>query len=248
MEFATELKACLLSLHAKLSPESITNLLSDQVLVETPMMSAIGRKSLAQAFDYIQHPAYRGYQLDQIIVQERTIRVLGKIKAHSESLPLQSEPALENTVSFNHLLLFLFDGPKTTEHLTHVVLHTDFYSSPIFQSAAASPTNLDYKALLKELTQTAADQFNQPLSSTHLTLREIQCLSLYAHCKSTKEIGSILSISYRTVETHINNMLKKLGCVTKSKLFSLAHKHGCIPLLYQLQNSLLNYYQFNKSK
>jgi DNA-binding CsgD family transcriptional regulator len=246
MEFATELKACLLSLHAKVTPDSITNLMSDQVLVETPMISAVGRKPLIQAFyDYIQHPAYRGYQLDQIIEQEHAIRVIGKIKALSEAN--KAGAYIETTLLFNHFLLFLFDGPKTVEHLTHVILHTDFYSSPLFQETLPQ-THPDHKTLIKELTQIAANQFNQRLTSTHLTLREIQCLSLYIHCKSTKEIAPVLSVSHRTVETHINNILRKLGCVTKSRLFKLAHDEGCIPLLYQLQNSLVDYSQHNKSQ
>ena len=52
----------------------------------------------------------------------------------------------------------------------------------------------------------------------HLTNKEIECLDLIMHGKTSKMIGKILNISYRTVETHMENIKKKLNIQSKSEL------------------------------
>jgi DNA-binding NarL/FixJ family response regulator len=46
---------------------------------------------------------------------------------------------------------------------------------------------------------------------THLTKREVEVLRLICSDKTSKEIGSIMNISSRTVENHRENLLKKTG-------------------------------------
>ncbi len=46
---------------------------------------------------------------------------------------------------------------------------------------------------------------------THLTRREVEVLTLICSDKTSKEIGSIMNISSRTVENHRENLLKKTG-------------------------------------
>lgn len=43
-----------------------------------------------------------------------------------------------------------------------------------------------------------------------LTKREVEILSLYVTGSSAKKISEILSISKKTVENHINNIVKKI--------------------------------------
>ncbi|NIV13516.1 MAG: DNA-binding response regulator, partial [Aliifodinibius sp.] len=43
-----------------------------------------------------------------------------------------------------------------------------------------------------------------------LTLREREILQLIAEGKNTKEIASILCVSYKTVETHRQHIMQKL--------------------------------------
>jgi DNA-binding CsgD family transcriptional regulator len=54
--------------------------------------------------------------------------------------------------------------------------------------------------------------------SPHLTQRELECLKLCLKGKTAKEIAQIMDISYRTVESHIVNMKKKLSCKKLSQL------------------------------
>ena len=51
-----------------------------------------------------------------------------------------------------------------------------------------------------------------------LTNREIQCLILYVNGLSSREIASMLDISYRTVENYVQNCKGKLHLSTKAEL------------------------------
>ena len=53
---------------------------------------------------------------------------------------------------------------------------------------------------------------------TSLTKREWECLKHIAHGRTAKEIARILLISYRTVESYIDNVKQKVGCNSKSEL------------------------------
>ncbi|HCU05359.1 MAG: hypothetical protein A2X77_06310 [Gammaproteobacteria bacterium GWE2_42_36] len=57
------------------------------------------------------------------------------------------------------------------------------------------------------------ENFNQVLTS-----REIECLSFVARGLTSKAIAKQLTISARTVETHLNNVRKKLHCYSKTQL------------------------------
>lgn len=64
--------------------------------------------------------------------------------------------------------------------------------------------------------------------TVELTPRQRQVLQLLAEGKSAKEIGEILDISARTVETHKYKMMDDLGLKTTAQLVQYAIKHGLI--------------------
>ena len=64
--------------------------------------------------------------------------------------------------------------------------------------------------------------------SLELTARQREVLQLLAEGKSAKEIGAILDISPRTVETHKYKMMDDLGVKTSAELVQQAVKQGLI--------------------
>lgn len=60
--------------------------------------------------------------------------------------------------------------------------------------------------------------FSPKLGSISLTHRETECLAQLAKGKSAKEIGRVLKISPRTVETYLNKVKEKTGKERKSNL------------------------------
>ena len=56
-----------------------------------------------------------------------------------------------------------------------------------------------------------------PETQAQLTAREIEVLRWTAEGKTSNEIAQILSISERTANFHINNILVKLGALNKTQ-------------------------------
>jgi DNA-binding NarL/FixJ family response regulator len=63
-----------------------------------------------------------------------------------------------------------------------------------------------------------------------LTTREREVLQLAAESSSTSEIAARLGISPRTVETHRENLMRKLGLQSQTDLIRYALRRGILPL------------------
>ena len=64
-----------------------------------------------------------------------------------------------------------------------------------------------------------------------LSAREREVLKLIAEGKSRKEIGQILNISVRTLDTHRTNILLKLGCKSTAELVHYAVRRELVELI-----------------
>ena len=64
-----------------------------------------------------------------------------------------------------------------------------------------------------------------------LSPREKEVLKLIAAGKSRKEIGRILNISVRTLDTHRTNILLKLGCKSTAELVHYAVRRNLVELI-----------------
>jgi NarL family two-component system response regulator LiaR len=65
--------------------------------------------------------------------------------------------------------------------------------------------------------------------SNDLTPRELEVLSLIAQGQSNREIAMALSISEKTVKTHVGNILSKLHLSDRTQAAIYAYKHGLAP-------------------
>ena len=83
------------------------------------------------------------------------------------------------------------------------------------------------KIMLKSYMKRATDEENpDDNSSEHLSAREIEILKLYVDGMINKEISKKLDISIRTVETHKNHIMKKLGLRSTVELVKYAIKNN----------------------
>jgi DNA-binding NarL/FixJ family response regulator len=73
-----------------------------------------------------------------------------------------------------------------------------------------------------------ADRSNSDnTATTHgLTAREVEVLALVAAGETNRSIAAALVISEYTVARHVQNMLQKLGCSSRSGLTAFAIEHG----------------------
>jgi len=66
-------------------------------------------------------------------------------------------------------------------------------------------------------------------SVSPLTAREVQVLALVADGKSTKEVASLLQISYKTADSHRSRIMEKLGVHETASLVRYAVRQGIVP-------------------
>jgi DNA-binding NarL/FixJ family response regulator len=71
--------------------------------------------------------------------------------------------------------------------------------------------------------------FNQ-IGSSQLTFRELEVLQLIAEGKSTKQIAGLMQISVKTVETHRQKIMRKLGTYNIADLTKHALREGLTSL------------------
>ena len=67
-----------------------------------------------------------------------------------------------------------------------------------------------------------------PQRMAELTRRELEVLRLLAHGQSQKEIADQLVISPKTVGTHIEHILEKLGVRSRSQAIALAYREDLV--------------------
>ena len=61
-----------------------------------------------------------------------------------------------------------------------------------------------------------------------LTQREIDVLRLLARGNTNRQIGELLNLSIRTVESHRANLMGKLGLASRVELVTYAEEHGLL--------------------
>ena len=87
------------------------------------------------------------------------------------------------------------------------------------------------KILLKSFIRTTVEEGEQEEKpSYNLSSRELEILKLYSEGLNNKEIGMKLSISIRTVETHKNHIMKKLGIKSPVEMVKFAIRNKIINL------------------
>jgi DNA-binding NarL/FixJ family response regulator len=75
-----------------------------------------------------------------------------------------------------------------------------------------------------------SDSSSRQLPESRLTSREREVLQLIAEGKTHQETASLLHISARTVDTHCNNIMKKLDIHESAGLVAYAIKNGIVIL------------------
>ena len=102
------------------------------------------------------------------------------------------------------------------------------YIGSLLLRSPAGQTDPDNAAPAPELPpDAAADPLIPPIPSpAHgLSPRELDVLRLMAWGRSNQEIAADLSISLRTVTTHVTNIFSKLGAASRAEAIAYAHRH-----------------------
>ena len=90
----------------------------------------------------------------------------------------------------------------------------------------------DYELLLGTLMKMGKDK-------NVISKRETLMLTFYVNGRSAKEIGEWFKIHFRTVQTHINNGMHKLGCHSKNQLHEFIKSVGLSYVFRDLYDLLM---------
>jgi len=80
------------------------------------------------------------------------------------------------------------------------------------------------------LAPSAAAKLAEGVTRVQLTPREMATLRLIADGRANKEIAKELSISERTVKTHLGHLFEKLGVTSRTEAIKIATRRGLVRL------------------
>ncbi len=95
--------------------------------------------------------------------------------------------------------------------------------------AMTSQQAIEYALAATEIVPPKAKGKERPISNAHvglLTPREREVAALIARGLTNREIGSQLTVAERTAETHVQNILNKLGLSSRAQIAAWAVEHG----------------------
>jgi DNA-binding NarL/FixJ family response regulator len=79
-----------------------------------------------------------------------------------------------------------------------------------------------------ERATAAPNRASPAADAPRLTRREHEVLHLLAEGRRQKEVGHVLSISSKTVGTHIQNLIRKFGVHSRAELVAHAYRNGVV--------------------
>ncbi|MBX9621277.1 MAG: tetratricopeptide repeat protein [Alphaproteobacteria bacterium] len=90
-------------------------------------------------------------------------------------------------------------------------------------------------------------QHLQVINGIKLTRREIDIIAFFVCGRSAKKIASFFSISPKTVENHVHNIMVKLGCNSREGIIDFIEKSDKLPILRKYYAASLAQTIFEKS-
>ncbi len=175
-----------------------------------------------QSILYLSH--MRGLALAML---HRTAEAEAALQAAQAGAMTQGTPPLLWRIAID--LGKLYQAQQRDEEAEHAFT---IAQETIAQLAATIPGTPLRNHFLHEATALISRQ--EPLSPRRaakkafggLTEREREVASLIAQGKSNREIADILVVNYRTIEKHIENVLSKLGFVSRTQIAVWASEKG----------------------
>jgi NarL family two-component system response regulator LiaR len=97
------------------------------------------------------------------------------------------------------------------------------------QAVHSGEVQLHPEVTRKLIHRVTTPQIESDSALDDLTPRELEVLALIAQGQSNREIARTLSISEKTVKTHVGNILSKLQLSDRTQAAIYAYKHGLAP-------------------
>ncbi len=188
-------------------------------------------ESVAEAADGSQAVKHALEKFPDVIIMDVSMPILNGIEASKQILH-ENPDAKIIVLSMHADRRFVIEALRTgiLGYLIKETAFEELYSAlkAVLQGRnflGTRITEMVVKAFLKSAPKGEAPSIFEILSP-----RERQVLQLVSEGKSTKEIGGLLQISVKTVETHRQQIMAKLNLNSIAELTRFAIKEGLTPL------------------
>jgi len=189
--------------------EAFYSSLDDNVLIDSPIASRQGKGDFRfvmdnwlQAFPDIHVKKSKNYVYNNLVVSKWTAK-----GCHYG--PFQQFNPTEKMIEYHGETVFVFNDQNKIVHYIAKVNLLDIFRQ--IEPESVSQTIIDLNRLNEREEKANLIRIHYP----HLTKREIDCLSLGFIGFSAKQIGILLTISHRTVQSHVGQAIGKLGCTSR---------------------------------
>ncbi len=182
-----------------------------------------------QAVEFALHNDIDIILMDISMPEMSGLEATAKIKSEKPQIKILVLSAFDNQ---EYVLPVLRSGANgyllkdgNTDHIEEAILS-------VHRGEAFFSPKISQIVLENYLQQLQQEQLQPPLHkySGPLSKREIEVLKFVAASKTHQEIAKILFISVRTVDTHVNNIMKKLDLHDTAALVTYAVKSGLISI------------------
>lgn len=195
--------------------EIIDELLVNKTIVNTEFGKSIGTEGVKQNYkDWFQiFPDVKCEIVDTMLTKDA---VAFKFVQHATQLgDLMGIPATGKKIQIDTCAIYRLHQGKIVDYFVSSNLLSVLKQLDVKHLNNLPTLSLRSNAkevLLNELSN-IHDENNKNIK---LTLREIECLSLWFNGKSAKQIARILNISFKTVQSYLARASLKFHCRTKS--------------------------------
>lgn len=163
-----------------------------------------------------------------IVLMDLEMPQMNGVEATRQILALSESTKIIVLTSFSDDdLVFPAIEAGATGYLLKDVNPSDLHRA--IQSVHAGEVQLHPDVMKKLIHRATSQQSESDSAPDDLTPRELEVLSLIASGRSNREIALALSISEKTVKTHVGNILSKLHLSDRTQAAIYAHKHGLAP-------------------
>ncbi|KIE05687.1 hypothetical protein NF27_DN00030 [Candidatus Jidaibacter acanthamoeba] len=208
---------------------------NDKVLITSPLGKKIGKNQILNVNNswLTGFPNITVSNIEYIMAGNKVVTKWICTGKHENEF--NSYAATGKIVQYQGVTIFEFESNKIVNYECYINM-LDIYSQLGMYLEFEKYKNqnlikLNYELLINELK-------NYGLLS--LSKREIESICFFIHSKSSKEIGRILNLSYRTIETYLANAMYKIGVNSKSDLINKLEADGVIHIFRDLYTLLIS--------
>jgi DNA-binding NarL/FixJ family response regulator len=189
------------------------------------LLTARGQQVIGSAHDGIEAlEKARALQPDVILMDIRMPRCDGLCATRLIKAEMPEVQVVMLTMSAEEEDLFEAIRSGATGYLLKTQATEQFFD--LLNGLAQGEVALAPGLARRVLEEFASDPHPPPPSTRDLSAREMQVLTLVAHGKTYKEVGSELGLTERTVKYHMGEIVARLHLANRAQVLEYARKVG----------------------